>query len=108
MLIAKKKGNKLRVNLIPSSLLSTGDECEHGLADMSLEDEMCIPLPRLAVRSGPREKIYFDPSKVCTALECLFSTLYNLWHKSLLQQRKIWEHLLSLKKAMYRIILLLI
>lgn len=56
--------NQVWIFLNDSGLPSTGEECDHGLADMSFEDEVCIPLPRLAVRSGPREKIYFDPSKV--------------------------------------------
>ncbi|GMH35503.1 hypothetical protein BSKO_03371 [Bryopsis sp. KO-2023] len=47
---------------------SVGAECEHGLADMSLEDEMCIVLPRFAVRSGPRRRIYFKPAGVTAAI----------------------------------------
>ena len=45
-----------------------GSECGHGIADVSMEDDVCLSLPTYAVRSGPRRQIYFDPKTVSAAV----------------------------------------
>jgi len=51
-----------------SSKDSVGGECGHGIADVSMEDDVCLQLPTWAVRSGPRRDIYFDPKTVSAAV----------------------------------------
>jgi len=44
---------------------SSGAGCE-GIID--IENDLCIPLPGWAIRSGPRRNIYFEPRKVTAAI----------------------------------------
>lgn len=43
---------------------SAGATCVNGMS----VDDVCIPLPTWGIRSGPREKIYFDPALVKAAV----------------------------------------
>lgn len=47
---------------------SLGAGCGHGIADVSMEDDVCLSLPTWAVRSGPRRQIYFNPKTVSAAV----------------------------------------
>lgn len=55
-----------RINLC--NIDGLGGECGHGIADVSMEDDVCLQLPAWAVRSGPRKQIYFDPKTVSAAV----------------------------------------
>lgn len=56
----------LQINIMQyESDESSGAQCQ-GLMDT--ENEQCLTLPRYALRSGPREKVYHDPSEVTAAL----------------------------------------
>lgn len=45
---------------------SSGSSCQGGL--YNTEEEVCVPLPPYAIRSGPRRSIYFEPKNVTAAI----------------------------------------
>ncbi|KAI8467582.1 MAG: phosphofructokinase family protein [Monoraphidium minutum] len=65
-------GDKDRIRLHTveyESSASSGAACGNGVLSLDgAEDEGCLLLPEWAIRSGPREKIYFDPQKVTAAI----------------------------------------
>ncbi|KIZ06381.1 hypothetical protein MNEG_1568 [Monoraphidium neglectum] len=62
-------GDKDRIRLHTveyESELSSGAACGNGV--VSGEDDTCLMLPEWAIRSGPRDTIYFEPSQVTAAI----------------------------------------
>jgi 6-phosphofructokinase 1 len=49
-------------------LWSTGAICSNGILANTFDEETCQILPEWSIRSGPRQKIYFNPSEVRTDL----------------------------------------
>jgi len=45
---------------------SSGSSCQGGIYNS--DEEVCVPLPDYAIRSGPRASIYFQPEKVTAAI----------------------------------------